>query len=1101
MSFEHSSGVPDAFDRAQSNGRKNTVGVIHRDGPAYYPQGAELNEMQSIADRRFTQIGGLVAKNGDKVEGCSLAVDVDLGKLIIGAGQLYYDGHVLPIEPAIFEGVDLSGDLEVGFYVTLTTVDEVDDPTLLGLKEGTAGEGEPGAARQEMTIAWGYTGDGQSGVFNGVYRLRDGTIIENNPPPLLSGYRAAISNYDRVTTGNAVAEGMRVRALGRNVDKQVFVIGAGLAHVYGYQIRRDADLRHEVLEEWSSELVEAEIHQFVDQGGGQFTIEVAEPPIDNINQILVTKRVTESVTRGPIANTEDILAENSIYEIESVVVGGTTYVEDTDYQLNSNKVDWSLGGAEPSGGTTYDVTYLYWDVVSPVSQTDTSVTISGGVVGKGVQLQYTSKLPRQDVLGINSVGEPVYIKGTPSRISPKPPVVPEDILPLAYVHNTFADKPRIEADKTHRIAPHELIWRVIYSHLETVDMVALNRLQTDLHKSEPVARNGTFVDPFINDRYRDQNEAQTAAIGFGALQLPIHETVHAIDLTTNVMLDWVEKVHSVQDWKTECMPINPYQNFEPLPASLVIDPPVDLWVEEVTQWASPVTNVFTEPTVRQTDTSLRAGFNDNRVVRSEVESSSNSFDELVAEREERIENLRQIDIDYTIAGFGNGEELTSLSFAGVDITPAGPLVADVNGEISGTFTIPADVPSGQKSVLAIGGSGTEAEALFVGQGTLNIDVMRNVTNVTNRTIEVVAPPGETAAQRRRRRERERRREARRRRDPLAQGFFTNHDRHIVGIDVEFCNIGNPANNVIVELVKMRDGTPTDQTIDQAVVKMSEVTTDVWTQVRFKTPKYLSALDEYAFVFKTDDADHALAVAQLGAFDTDKQDHVTGQPYTFGTLQSGADAVTWLPHPDKDLKMRIIEAEFSSDTKTVDLGSFAMSAATDLLARVVTYLPTEETGIQLELERASGEVIRFDPAQPVSFDEYLNETVQLRAILTGNQYVSPTLGAIGALIEGQIQTTGTYVTRAFEMGTGVNVTARMRALLPSGSSVAVSIDKADDNWQALPADSSDVLGNNWFERKFATTGFTADNGRIKIELTGGPSARPILRDLRAFSANI
>ncbi|WP_336802536.1 hypothetical protein, partial [Kaistia sp. MMO-174] len=74
---------------------------------------------------------------------------------------------------------------------------------------------------------------------------------------------------------------------------------------------------------------------------------------------------------------------------------------------------------------------------------------------------------------------------------------------------------------------------------------------------------------------------------------------------------------------------------------------------------------------------------------------------------------RQIPVAFTVKGFGVGETLASLTFDGVDVTPAGPLVGDADGKVTGTFTIPANVTAGQKSVVATGGTGSSGSASFV----------------------------------------------------------------------------------------------------------------------------------------------------------------------------------------------------------------------------------------------------------------------------------------------------------------------------------------------------------------------------------------------------
>ncbi|WP_292381410.1 hypothetical protein, partial [Mesorhizobium sp.] len=54
-------------------------------------------------------------------------------------------------------------------------------------------------------------------------------------------------------------------------------------------------------------------------------------------------------------------------------------------------------------------------------------------------------------------------------------------------------------------------------------------------------------------------------------------------------------------------------------------------------------------------------------------------------REERLSYLRQISLQFTIHGFGAGENLTKLEFDGIDVNPGG-LSADGAGQIVNSFT-------------------------------------------------------------------------------------------------------------------------------------------------------------------------------------------------------------------------------------------------------------------------------------------------------------------------------------------------------------------------------------------------------------------------------
>jgi hypothetical protein len=197
--------------------------------------------------------------------------------------------------------------------------------------------------------------------------------------------------------------------------------------------------------------------------------------------------------------------------------------------------------------------------------------------------------------------------------------------------------------------------------------------------------------------------------------------------------------------------------------------------------------------------------------------------------------------------------------------------------------------------------------------------------------------------------------------------------------------------------------------------------------------------------------------------------------------------------------RLIAAKFTNPgfTKTVPLGSFNLVDASDLQVRAVVELPSAECSVVFEIVRANSEVWRVLPFQVLQLTEFITETVQLRAVLTGTEKLSPTLFAPVWFVAGKIATSGSYVSRAFNLGSVVKLTSYMKAFLPAGSTLTAQYDVADDNWQALPTVATEVLAlPGWVERKMEATGINAIQGRLKFTFTGGPAARPLFGDLGA-----
>lgn len=1052
--FNHRSGLQGVYDRSPDF--PDWARVLFREDRI--AQAAEVMEMQSIIERRNNRIANRVMRDGDRIEGADIIIGPAPGEVTLKSGLIYARGDVRPVPNAVLTGVPMVGEVSIGVRIVSTVITEEEEPALVGLHPGSEAEGEAGAGREVEAVAWGHQFDGEDGDLYQVYVLKDGVAVDQTPPPILSGVNQAIALYDRDAHGSYIVRGCEVRPLGKIGGAQHFSIGEGVANILGFKRSRDYSLRHVEPEAFDTDTVDAEPHTFADGGSGTATITLNRTPLDAVVTAIVTKQKTVTLTKGT-ANSLDLLPDSSVAAIVSVVQGGTTYVQGTSYTLNADRVDWSLAGPEPATGSSYSVTYRYLDAVTPSATTDDTVTLAGGVTGTTVLLSYRWKLPRYDLLCLNSAGSPVYVPGI-SSVAPSAPAQPSALLALAEVRNTWrtGEVPTV-VNTDVRSVPYIELWAYIRRLFDALDLIALERLRRDIDSREPVAKKGVFVDPWESDFYRDQGVAQTAAVFGGEMRLAIEPTLTRIGPSAPVILDYTNEVILRQELATGCMKINPYQNFSPLPATLEINPATDFWTVAQTTFLSDQTQVFGPANGTVTSSSTRT--------------------ELVREETRIAQFLRQITINFVVRGFGPGEALVALTFDGLNVMPPG-LVANGAGVVSGSFTIPASVPVGTKLVQAEGASGAKASAQFSGAGTIEIDVMRRVTTITRTAVQTGSDRSPRGV------------------DPLAQTFTLTEARFISGVDLRFCAIGDVTNDVLVEIHTVENGWPTEQVLAQARVNMATVTLNAWTQVRFALPVFLTADREFCIMIKTDDANHALSIGRIGDFDTVAQRWVGAQPYAVGVLLSSSNASTWTPHQTEDLTFRLVAAKFSPTTKTVPLGTVSVTDMSDLLLRAGVDLATADASIYFEVERASGDVTRILPGQPWELSEYVTEDIDVRAVLTGSEKISPILFPGVLFIAGKLRTSGTYVSRAFSMGSAIRMSSFVKTRLPPGSTLTVEIDKADDDWSPVAQFAATVIDQGWTEREYRVTSYTATQGRLRLTLTGSPAARPVLSDFRAVS---
>ncbi|UNE54168.1 DUF4815 domain-containing protein [Bartonella machadoae] len=1044
--MKHESGLPFAIDRSCGKDEQQSV-VFYGQRP--FIQSGELNEMQTIIRGRHNRLGRLVAKEGDRVERADAFVNKNAKTVTLTEGKIYIAGDIFPVSEAVLNAVSMVGRLEIGVKLQKTWITHEDDPELLGQVPGTLAQGEPGAARETAKLVWALKEDGQQGTFFPVYILQDGILIDQKSPSLLEPAMQAIATYDRAH-GHYIVSGCRVTALGPNNGCQVFSIQEGEANINGFKRKRLAALRHEEREEFSTSVVPSETHVFAPQKGKtSFTFKSYYAPIADIHSLLLTKEKTVTVTRGAVVAGRDGVPDKSITSFLKVTQGNKEFKEGTDFKKTGDTIDWAPVGDEPRPGSSYTVTYRYRAQVTADKVTAQEITVSGGAQGGDIIVSYTYKLPRIDRIGLNTGGSVVYIKGI-SADQPMAPSVPEDVLSLATITNSWLDTPLVVNDGT-RVAPYDEMWRYFQRVLSLDRLMQLERIKSNVDSKEPVAKKGMFADPFLDDSYRDEGFTQTGAVGNGILQLAIDPTFYTAPLKAPVTLDWTNEVIIAQELTTACEKINPYQNFAPLPGTVTLTPATDFWHEQRTDWLSSVTN------------QLNMGWNRGRTIRN-----TEVRDDLINTHQEQIDFLRQITLGFKIEGFGKGEILDTLTFDGVNVLPANRLAANSTGILEGSFKIPENIPSGTKNVVARGKGGTLATGLFTGQGVIDVKVMRHTTTVKIWTQV----------------------------DPQAQVFTPEETRQITGIDFHLCKIGNPNHDLVIDLVTTENGYPTANIQAQSFYSMKGAKTG-WAQARYAVPLLVPNDRLTAFVIKTDDSDHSLSLAKLGDFDEEQQRFVSSHPYVTGPRFSSVNAQTWSAHQDEALAFRVLAARYRQTTKTIDLGTFDLVDCSDLQIRSAVELPSSDCSVIFEIERNNGTIYQLLPFQLLSLTEYISETVRLRAILKGTEKLSPVLFAPIQLIAGKIHNTATYVTRAFAFGEKARLTSYIKTFLPGGSTFTLEMQLDDGAFTPLTLEETEQLTEPlWTERKFVSHDQTAKQARLKLTLTGGPCARSMLRDFGA-----
>lgn len=397
------------------------------------------------------------------------------------------------------------------------------------------------------------------------------------------------------------------------------------------------------------------------------------------------------------------------------------------------------------------------------------------------------------------------------------------------------------------------------------------------------------------------------------------------------------------------------------------------------------------------------------------------------------------------------------------------VTADSAGKISGKFTIPANIPAGSKSVKFTGAGGSHGEAVFVGQGSLTTQTLRQVTSVISWYY-----------------------------DPLAQTFTLEKAVQLAGVDLWFTAKNT---EVRVQIREVTSGVPSRVVLAEAVVSPDSivVTGGGHTRVLFPAPVSLSANVEYAVVILCDDAITRVSIAELGKYDNIKQKWVSSQPYSVGVLLSSSNASTWTPHQDKDLAFRLLEAKFDTGAKEVELGTAAVAGATDIILFALAEVPAAQARVEYEMTLGAAFPVTVAEGQPLCLDAPFSGEVTVKAKLSGNDSASPVLYPGTQVLSGAVGLTADYCTRSIVATNATRAVLVYDAIIPSGASVTPQIQIDGGEWESLTADGTTAQGDGVVEYRFRKTLSSNNLVKVKLTLAGTSRNRPVVRNIRLMAA--
>lgn len=613
-------------------------------------QSTELNEIQSNLKNRVKGIADSLFKDGNIVRDAGITITASSGAVIANSGAIYVSGAVRGVAPKTFT-IPTTGTVQIGIYLISSVITALEDPSLLDPASGTRNYSQPGASRLKVDAIWGFTGDGNSADFYGVYTVIDGVMLSKEVPPNLDSVTQAIARYDRDSSGGSyIVSGLGVSAsLNAAAGSLTTIVLEGSARVNGFGIVVAQSIRHIESIDRDVQVVLADPAIFNPAADGTMRFNFSHSPSTSLDRVQITAQKTASITHKGYTGSSDPLPDNSILSIISVKQESTTYTAGTDYKLTAGEVDWTPSGSEPAPGSTYDVIYQYLTAGKTTDLDAHGFTVSGAVAGSLVTVDYKFALPRADAIVFDDTGLVSRVKGVSNQYSPAPPRIPGTKLRIATLWHNWITDPVVTLDAII-VMPMGQLQGMRSMIMDLYDLVAQQQLNTAIGLSEPAAKRGVFVDPFTNNNLRDAGVAQTATIIDEMLMLPIAPKITAIgsSIITPATLDYTVEVLISQRDRTGNMNVNPYQAFEPLPSLMTLHPSVDFWTETSTIWDD-TTADFVNATGDQ--------------------SRSGTAVALVSSKLSNAKYLRQIYVDFTLTNFSPGENLRMLMFDGLLVLP------------------------------------------------------------------------------------------------------------------------------------------------------------------------------------------------------------------------------------------------------------------------------------------------------------------------------------------------------------------------------------------------------------------------------------------------
>lgn len=334
------------------------------------------------------------------------------------------------------------------------------------------------------------------------------------------------------------------------------------------------------------------------------------------------------------------------------------------------------------------------------------------------------------------------------------------------------------------------------------------------------------------------------------------------------------------------------------------------------------------------------------------------------------------------------------------------------------------------------------------------------------------------------------------RHQISQLVTLNQAAQCSGVDLCFDAL---TGDVRVELRATVSGQPADAVLAQALIPAAGAIGRVTRRAQWQ-PALLEGNADYAIVIECANPSTSICIAQVGAHDTVADRWMTALPFSIGALAwRSDDEATWTPRPDTCLAFTLLAPQYTAAQQTLALGSVAVTDAADLMLASEAIIPELGAACTYTLTLDDARAFEVDAGQVVNLPASYSGSVAVAARLRRGQRLAPVVQPGATLVAGSVASDGDYIGPVFSAVAASELRATFKALLPAGSAVHVDY-QADESgtWLPLPyhGSASQAAGVLEITHQGALAG--ASQVRLRLRLSGAPTARPLVTDLFAVT---